>query len=199
MRAVVFDIGGVLLDWDPRYVYRELLPDPDDLEQFLAEICTPHWNGTLDAGRSFDEACRELAGQHPDQAELIHAWVRQDEMVRGEIPGTAALVDRLVAAGVPRYLLTNMPADVFAARQASFEVLRRFDGAVVSGEEGVLKPSPEIFRRLAERFALDPAETLFIDDAEANVSGAQAAGFHALRFIDAPTLEAELVRVGLLR
>lgn len=195
---VVFDIGGVLLRWDPRLLYRSLIPDPAELDWFLAEVCTMAWNGELDAGRPFDEACGELAARHPDHAGLVHAWRRQDEMIGGEVPGTAALVERLRAAGVPLHLLTNMPADVFHERVARFEVLQGFDGAIVSGEERVLKPDPEIFRRLAERFALDPAATLFVDDVEANVQGALAAGFQAHRFVNAATLEEVLVAHGLL-
>jgi 2-haloacid dehalogenase len=197
VQAVVFDIGGVLLEWDPRLVYRTLLPDQADLDRFLAEVCTPAWNATLDAGRPFDEACDELAGRHPEQADLIHAWKRQDEMIAGEVAGTAALVDRLHDAGVPRYLLTNMPADVFAARRRRYVVLQRFDGAVVSGEEGVLKPSAEIFAILRDRYDLDPARTLFVDDMEVNVAGARAAGFLGHRFVDAPALAARLRKHGL--
>jgi 2-haloacid dehalogenase len=189
--AIVFDIGGVLLDWDPSLVYRDRL-DPAELDRFLSEICTPAWNATLDAGRPFDEACAELAARHPEHAELIHAWKRQDEMIAGEIAGTVEIVDQLKAAGVPLYLLTNMPADVFAARRARYPVLRRFDGAVVSGEEGVLKPSPEIFAILRDRYRLDPATTLFVDDQEANIEGARAAGFLVHRFVDAPTLAGAL-------
>ena len=191
-RVVVFDIGGVLLEWDPGRVYRELIPDPTELEWFLSGVCTTEWNGTIDAGRPFHEACEELATRFPGHTDLIHAWKRQDDMIAGEIAGTAALVARLREGGVPLYLLTNMPADVFAARRERFAVLRQFQGAVVSGEEGVLKPSPEIFARLRTRFDLVPAETLFIDDAEANVGGARAAGFLAHRFVDPPTLAAAL-------
>jgi 2-haloacid dehalogenase len=196
IRAVVFDIGGVLLEWDPRLLYRDLLPDPADLDRFLAEICTPEWNATLDAGRSFDEACDDLATRHPDHAELIHAWKRQDEMIAGEVVGTAELVARLHHAGVPLYLLTNMPAEVFAARRRRYPVLRLFDGAVVSGEEGVLKPSAEIFAILRSRYGLDPATTLFVDDMEVNVAGARAAGFLAHRFVDAADLAAVLREHG---
>jgi 2-haloacid dehalogenase len=195
--AMVFDIGGVLLEWDPKLVYRDLLPDPADLDRFLAEICTPEWNATLDAGRTFDEACAELATRHPDHAELIHAWKRQDEMIAGEIAGTAELVARLHDAGIPLYLLTNMPAETFAARRRRYPVLSLFNGAVVSGEEGVLKPSPEIFALLRDRYALDPAQTLFVDDLEVNVAGARAAGFLAHRFVDAPALAAILREHGL--
>lgn len=195
--AVVFDIGGVLLEWDPRLVYLDLLPDSADLDRFLTEICTPEWNAGLDAGRPFDEACAELAARHPDEADRIHAWKRQDEMIAGEIAGTAELIARLADAGVPLYLLTNMPADVFAARRERYPVLQRFAGAVVSGEEGVLKPSPAIFAIIRDRYRLDPAATLFVDDLEANVAGARAAGFLAHRFVDAPTLAAALRHHGL--
>lgn len=190
--AVVFDIGGVLLDWDPRHLYRQLIANDAEREWFLAEVCTTEFNLSLDAGRSFDEACAELAARFPDHAELVHAWKRQDEMIAGEVPGVADLVRRLGAAGVPRYLLTNMPADVFRARRDAYPVLGEFDGAVVSGEEGVLKPSAAIFAVLVGRFGLVPAETLFIDDSAVNVEGARTAGFQAHRFVDAPTLEAEL-------
>lgn len=194
--AVVFDIGGVLLDWDPSQVYRDRL-NAAELERFLAEVCTPEWNATLDAGRPFDEACDELATRFPDQADLIHAWKRQDEMIAGEVAGTAAIVERVQAAGVSLYLLTNMPADVFAARRRRYPVLQRFDGAVVSGEVGVLKPSPEIFAILCERYRVVPEDTLFVDDQEPNVAGARAAGFLAHRFVDAPTLAAALREFGL--
>jgi len=196
--AVVFDIGGVLLQYDPRFVYRELIPDPAELEWFLGEVCTPEWNATLDAGRPFDEACDELAARYPGHAELIDAWKRQDDMIAGEIAGTAELVARLRADGVPLYLLTNMPADVFAARRRRYAVLRQFDGAVVSGEEGVLKPSPEIFAVLKDRYGLDPPATLFVDDAEVNVAGAREAGYRAHRFVDPPGLADALRAHGLL-
>jgi 2-haloacid dehalogenase len=186
--TVVFDIGGVLLDWDPRHLYRDLIPDEETREWFLTEVCTTEFNLSLDAGRPFDEACDELAGRHPDHADLVHAWKRQDDMIAGEVPGTADLVRSLKAAGVPLYLLTNMPSDVFHARRERYDVLREFDGAVVSGEEGVLKPSAEIFEILVSRFGLDPASTLFIDDSEINVRGARAVGLQAHHFVDAATL-----------
>ena len=198
MHAVVFDIGGVLLDWDPRHLYRHLIADATERERFLREVCTMEWNSTLDRGRPFEEACAELAARHPDQAELIHAWKRQDDMVAGEIPGTAALVEALRARHVPLHLLTNMPTEVFEQRRERFEVLRRFDGAIVSGREGVLKPEPEIFALLAARFGLEPAATLFIDDSEVNVQGARAAGFEAHRFVGAAGLAEELIQRGLL-
>jgi 2-haloacid dehalogenase len=198
IRNVVFDIGGVLLEWDPGRVYRPLIPDPDERDRFFAEVCTPDWNETLDAGRPFDEACAELAARFPEQADLVHAWKRQDDMIAGEITGTVELVARLRAGGRPLFLLTNMPADVFRDRRERYPVLRQFDGWVVSGEEGVLKPSAEIFGVLTDRFGLDPAETLFIDDAARNVSGAAAVGFQTHRFVDPASLATALVGHGLV-
>lgn len=198
VRAVVFDIGGVLLEWDPGAVYCELIPDPAELEWFLSEVCSPEWNATLDAGRSIEEACEELAALHPGYEAPVHAWKRQDEMIVGEIAGTAELVDRLRDAGVALYLLTNMPVDVFADRLARFPVLGRFDGAVVSGAEGVLKPSAEIFARLRDRYQLDPAATLFVDDLDVNVRGARTVGFLGHRFVDARALRQDLEALGLL-
>jgi len=195
---VVFDIGGVLLDWQPRLAYRELIPDPDELDWFLANVCTTEWNLTLDAGRPFDEACAELTERHPDQAERIQAWRNQDVMIAGEVPGTADLVRRLKDRGVPLHLLTNMPADVFRARLAAHPVLQLFDGAVVSGDEGILKPEAGLFRVLLDRFGLEPASTLFVDDSEVNVEGARAVGLQTHRFVDAERLEKALTDHGLL-
>src|SRR3546814_14251389 len=118
-------------------------------------------------------------------------------MIAGEVAGTADVVRELRASGVPLYLLTNMPTDVFAARHAKYGVLQGFDGAVVSGDEGVLKPSPEIFQIVTSRFGLEPAETLFIDDSEPNVAGARAAGLQALPFVDPPPLPAPLPHTAL--
>ena len=185
----------MLLDWDPRYLYEQLITDPDELDRFLREICTLEWNGIFDAGTSFEDGCRELAAKHPDHAELIHAWKRQADMVRGEIPGTRAVVERLHAAGVPLHLLTNMPADVFEERRRHFDVFGYFDGAVVSGVEGVLKPSREIFDLVLRRFGLDAATTLFIDDSPKNVAAAADAGFVTHHFTDAAGLEAFVARV----
>ena len=199
MRAVVFDIGGVLLDWDPRYLYRSLIADPAEIERFLAEVCTGAFNAELDAGRPFDDACAELSARHPDHVELIRAWSRQDEMIGGEIAGTAALVERLAESGVELYLLTNMPTDVFAARRARYPVLQRFAGALVSGAEGVLKPEAEIYRRTIDRFGLTPTETLFVDDKPGNVEAAEALGLVGHQFVDAPTLEDALRDLGFLR
>jgi 2-haloacid dehalogenase len=187
--AAIFDIGGVLLDWDPRHLYERLIPDRAELDRFLGEICTLEWNGTFDAGTPFDEGCRELAERHPEHAELIHAWKRQDEMVRGEVEGIRPIVERLHGEGVPLYLLTNMPADVFEERRRTFDLFGLFGGAVVSGAERVCKPDRRIFELAAERFGVEPARTVYVDDAERNVVAAAEVGFLAHRFTSAAALD----------
>ena len=193
--AAIFDIGGVLLDWDPRHLYQHLIPDVAELDRFLGEICTLEWNLTFDAGTPFDEGCRALAAEHPDHAELIHQWRRQAEMVRGEVAGTRAVVERLHADGVPLYLLTNMPAEVFDERARTYDVFEYFDGAVVSGVERVLKPDRRIFELAAERFALEPGRTAFVDDSPRNVAAAADVGFLAHHFTDAAALDAWLANL----
>ncbi len=197
--AVVFDIGGVLLDWDPRHLYRKLFRDEGAMERFLTEVCTMDWHAQHDRGVSYERSCAELAAAHPQSAELIWAWGwRSEEMVAGPLDGTVAIVRELKDAGVPRYLLTNMEMVTWPQRVARFPFLRWFDGAVVSGFEGVAKPDAEIFERLLERFDLVPARTLFVDDSAANVRAARALGLQTLHF-DAPEqLRRRLADAGLL-
>ena len=195
--AVVFDIGGVLIDWRPDRVYAELIPDPLERQRFFTEVCSPEWIAGWDAGRPLDEACQELVQRHPQYEQAIHAWRRQDEMV-AEIAGTAAIVHQLKQRGMALFLLTNMPTDVFEARVSRFDVLKSFQGAVVSGAEGVVKPDATIFRILVDRHHLDVARTFFIDDSPLNITAAQALGFHVHRFRTAPQLAADLAHLGLL-
>jgi 2-haloacid dehalogenase len=196
----VFDIGGVLLDWDPRHLYRKLFEGDDGaMEDFLATVCTLEWNGELDRGTSFEEAARPLLDRHSDQAELILAYHdRWDEMVSGEIAGTADIVRRLGLAGNRVYGLTNFWPDSFRYARTRYEVLRLFDGFVVSGEEGITKPDPRIYLILCERFGFQPREAVFVDDAPANVRAAEELGFRAILFSGPGALEASLKEFGLL-
>ena len=141
--SVVWDLGAVVIDWNPRYLYRTLLPDDDAVEAFLGEVCTPAWHHRHDEGRPMAEGVAELIDAFPDRADLIRAYVdRWDDMFAGQIEGSVALIDELAAAGVPQYGLTNWPAEMFPRARARFPVLGRLKGVVVSGEEGVAKPSP---------------------------------------------------------
>jgi 2-haloacid dehalogenase len=192
-KAVVFDLGGVLIDWDPRYLYRKLLADEEAVEEFLATVCTPEWNAELDRGRPFAEGVAELVERHPAHAAAIAAYhERWPEMLGGEVPGAVAVLADLRAAGVPLYALTNWSAETFTVTRGRFEFLDWFGGVVVSGEERVIKPDQRIFRVLIDRFGLDPETTLFVDDSEANVAAARALGFDAVRFTGPERLRRDL-------
>jgi 2-haloacid dehalogenase len=197
--AVVFDLGGVLIDWDPRLLYRKLLADEAAVEEFLATVCTPEWNAEQDRGRPFAEAVAELVERHPAHAAAITAYhERWTEMLGGEIPGTVAVLAELRAAGVPLYALSNWSAETFRLTRGRFPFLEWFDGLVVSGEEGVTKPDRRVFELLIERFGLVPAATLFVDDSAANVTAARDLGLDAVRFRDAAGLRRDLAARGLL-
>jgi 2-haloacid dehalogenase len=198
-KAVVFDLGGVLIDWDPRHLYRKLLADDGAVEEFLATICTPEWNAELDRGRPFAEGVAELVERHPEHAAAIAAYhQRWPEMLGGEITGTVQILAELRAAGVPLYALTNWSAETFVLSRDRFEFLDWFDGLVVSGEERVIKPDPRIFRLLLDRFGLDPGATFFVDDSEANVAAARRVGLDAVRFTGPEQLRRELAARGTL-
>jgi 2-haloacid dehalogenase len=200
VEAVVFDLGGVLIDWDPRHLYRQLFPDDEPaMEAFLASVCTPAWNAELDRGRPFAEAVAELVDAYPGQAPLIEAYrSRWTEMVRGAFDDTVELLADLRAAGVPLYALSNWSPETVPLVRHRFAFLDWFDGIVLSGEEGVVKPEPAIFDVLCRRYGLRPPSTVFVDDSPANVAGAAAVGFVALRFTSAPTLREQLVGLGVL-
>ena len=183
VEAVVFDIGGVLLDWDPRHLYRKLFDDEQAMNRFLERICTPQWHQAHDRGVAMDQSCAELAAANPEHADLIQAWVRRsEEMVAGPIRGTVEILGALKAAGVPCYALTNMEAEVYPLRLKRFPFLGWFDGTIVSGFEGTAKPDDEIFRRLLSRFGLFPPATVMIDDSPANVDMARSLGMQTVQF-----------------
>ena len=197
--TVVFDLGGVLIEWDPRHLYRKLFDVPDEMESFLAEVTTAEWNAQQDAGRPWAEAVETLIAEHPERHELIEAFhVRWPEMLAGEIPGTADVLSELRDTGIRLVALSNWSAEMFPVARERFDFLSWFEGIVISGEVGVNKPDPRIFAHLVERFEIEPAATLFIDDSPANIDAARALGFRAIQFTDAAELRRELVGLGLL-
>lgn len=197
--TVVFDIGNVLIAWDPRHLYRKVFASEAEVERFLAEVCTLDWHLAHDYGVSFEENAAALKALHPDHAELIDMWGRRYiEMIPGRIPGTVDLLHALGDGGIGLHGLTNMPTVTFAHLREAYPELKRFKTTVVSGDEGVVKPDPRIFEILIERAGLQPQRTLFIDDSLANVEAASKLGFATHRFKDASILRDDLRRLGLI-
>jgi 2-haloacid dehalogenase len=196
----VFDVGRVLIEWDPRHLYRKLFAgDAARVEWFLAEVCTSAWNAEQDRGRPWPVAIAEAIARHPSLRPEIEAYrARWHEMVPRDIPGSVVLLRALKARGVPLFAITNFAADTFAEIRARFDFFALFDGIVVSGTERVLKPSPEIFRLLAVRHRLALPDCLFIDDIAENVRGARAVGMHGHLFTTPGALRAELRAHALL-
>ena len=191
----MFDVGGVLLDWDPRHLYRKLISDPAEMEWFLANVCTPQWHEEHDRGLSTAESCAALAEEWPQYAGLILAWSeRGEEMVAGPLPDGVRLLRQVIGSGLPCYGLTNMEAETYPKRAARYDFLRCFTGTVVSGCEGMAKPDREIYELLLRRFGLDAATTLFVDDSPANVAAAADVGMEAMVY-SGP--EPVLARLGL--
>ncbi len=196
--VVVFDLGGVLIDWDPRRLYRTLLHDDAAVEAFLEEVGFAQWNHLQDAGRPFAEGVAELSRRHPAHAELIASYPQRfAETLVGELDGSVAVLEELSGAGVRLYALTNWSAETFEVARSRFAFLGLFAGIVVSGEIGMAKPDPRIYHHLLEQFALGAADVVYIDDAPRNVAAARNVGMDAIRFTDAPALRRDLVRRGL--
>ncbi len=196
---VVFDLGGVLIDWDPRHLYRQLFEDPAEMEAFLAEVTTAEWNAHQDAGRPWAEAIEILVAEHPERRELIEAFHRRwPEMLAGEIPGTVEVLADLRTGDTRLVALSNWSAEMFPVARERFDFLAWFEGIVISGEVGVNKPDSRIFGHLLERFGIEPGEALFIDDSPANIDAATALGFRVIQFTDATALRRELAQLGLL-
>lgn len=199
MKTIVFDFGGVLVDWNPRHLYRKIFSSEEEMEGFLAQVCNGEWNAKQDAGRPFAQAVAELQKQYPQYTEQIAAYFdRWGEMLGGEIPGMADLVRMLKRKGYKLYGLTNWSVETFPLARAKYSVFDMLDGMVVSGEEHIIKPDPEIYKRLLTRFQLRAPDCLFIDDSPANVAAARQLGFDAVRFESAAALERELKRRNML-
>ena len=195
--AVVFDLGGVLIDWDPRYLYRSLIADEREMERFLAEVCTPEWNGRLDAGGSWAEAVETLAREHPDQRDLIVAFhERWEEMLGGAIDESVELLRELRSTDVRLFALSNWSAEKFPIARARYPFLAWFEAIVVSGEVGFAKPDPRIFQHMFDRHELDPRSTVFIDDWPPNIEAASELGMIAVLFEGAQNVRLRLRELG---
>jgi 2-haloacid dehalogenase len=197
--TVVFDLGGVLIDWDPRHLYRQLFSDPQEMEVFLRDVVSPDWNAQQDSGRTWAEATAELLAKHPDQEEMIRLYSeRWAEMLAGPIGGTVDILREIRDRGLHVYALTNWSAETFPRARPMFPFLEWFEGIVVSGDERIKKPDPQIWHRLIERYAIDPSRSVYIDDMPHNATVAAELGFHAIRFESPEQLRARLVGLGVL-
>jgi 2-haloacid dehalogenase len=198
--AVIFDVGNVLYGWDPDSFLVRQIADDEARMRYIEDVDLWAWHDTLDGGRSFGEAAAELSEKFPDYAHLISAWGdRFGETISDPVPGMHALVGELDARGVPLFAITNFSADFwqpFRAREEAF--FCRFRDIVVSGEEKLLKPDPAIYYLALDRFGLNPADALFVDDRLVNVEGARAVGMHGHLFTSADELRARLAEEGLL-
>ena len=197
--AVLFDVGNVIVDWDPRRLYAKIFPDPAEREAFLSQVCTMAWHTEHDRGRPFAHGAELLIAEHPHHADAIRAWRgRWDEMFGGAIAETEAVMRDLHARGVPIHGLTNMSPEVWPQVQAMSDVFALFDRVIVSGDEGLIKPDPAIFRLACDRTGLAPGDMVFVDDNADNIAAAQALGFPTVRFADPAALRPALERFGLL-
>jgi len=197
--AIIFDMGGVLIDWNPRYLYRKLFANEAEMEWFLAEVCTQDWNVQQDAGRPFAEGVAALTAQFPAHTSHIRAFdERWDEMVRGPIAGTVTILEELAATGYPLYGLTNWSAEKFAQTRPRYAFFRHFRHILVSGQVKLIKPDPRIYQLLLDHVQRPAAECLFIDDSVPNVDAAQQLGFDAIHFQSPAQLRAELAQRRIL-
>ena len=197
--AVVFDLGGVLIDWNPRYVYSKVFDTESATEWFLENICTPDWNLSIDAGKPFAIAVSELCTIHPEWTEQISAFhLRWEEMLGGEIVESVRILKEIQSKGYPVYGLTNWSAETFPIARNRYEFLETLDGIVVSGEEKLIKPDPAIFRILIDRFNLKAGNCIFIDDNPHNTAAAAELGFCTIGFSDPAQLRKDLCIAGIL-
>jgi 2-haloacid dehalogenase len=200
MDTILFDLGAVLIDWNPRYLYRPIFNgDEKAMEHFLSEVAPPWWNLEIDAGKTFDRAVAERIAVHPDHADKIALWRDGwEKMLKDEIAGSVEILGELRNKGHRLHALTNWSAETFPIARRRFEFLKWFENIVVSGEVGLAKPDPRIFALTIERCKLDPSRTVFIDDSLKNVEAGRDAGMHALHFRDPDQLRADLARLGVL-
>lgn len=199
VHTVVFDVGGVLYQWHPRHLYAKLIADPEELEWFLDNVVTLEWHFQHDEGRDCADTTAELVERFPEHRALIEAYgPRWLETIPGPVPGMIELVDELAAAGVPLYAITNFSHEFWPRFRATTPVFRHFCDVVVSGDERLVKPGPQIFELAQRRFGLGQGEALFIDDRADNIAAAEAAGFVGHHFVDANNLLRDLLERQLL-
>ncbi len=200
INTVIFDLGGVLIDWNPRHLYRKIFNTEEEVTWFLENVCTGEWNDQQDAGRSFEDATEELVQKFPDHEEAIRAWYgRWQETISGPIHGTVDLLKTIKDSGEYKlYALTNWSAETFPWALDNFEFLHWFEGIVVSGVEKTRKPFPDFYQILFDRYNINPAQAVFIDDNVKNVIGSREVGLPVIHFQTPNQLKEELIKLNIL-
>lgn len=200
INTLVFDLGGVLIDWNPEYLYRTIFPDEKERNWFLSTICTLDWNEEQDAGRTLQEGTEYLVKKFPDHEASIRAYYdRWKEMLGGPIHDTVEIFRQLkFNTDIRLYALTNWSAETFPVALELYEFLHWFDGRLVSGEEQIRKPSPGIYQLLIDRFGIRPSEAIYVDDNLRNVIPARELGFHGIHFHSPEQFRKELIELGVL-
>ena len=198
INTIIFDLGNVLIDWNPRYVYRTIFDSEEKIDWFFQTICTHDWNENQDAGKALQEATDELAALHPEYDKEVRAYYgRWEEMLGGPIEGTVEILRTLRKRDdIKIYALTNWSAELFPIALQRYDFLKWFDGIVMSGEERTRKPFPEIYRTLLNRYNVDPSRAVFIDDVLRNIKGAEAVGIKGIHFTSPAQLKEALKETG---
>ena len=197
--TVIFDLGNVLIDWNPRYLYRKLFQTDEEVEWFLGNICDDDWNLKHDSGQLFSKGILEKSKEFPDYFELINAWYqRWEEMLGGPIDASVKVLSELKDKGILLYVLSNWSAETYPIAEERFDFLRWFDGKIISGEAGIVKPDHEIYKLLIKKYDINPQNTIFIDDKEENVKAAELLGIKGIHFQNATKLRQDLQMLKLL-
>jgi 2-haloacid dehalogenase len=194
INTIIFDLGGVLIDWNPEYLFSKIFDNKEEMNHFLEKVCSPDWNEEQDAGRTIKEATEMLVKEHPGHEQNIRAYYdRWHEMLGGAIDGTVEIFKKLKESNKFKiYALTNWSEETFPVALQQYELFKWFDGIVVSGTEKIRKPSPEFYRLLLERYNVEPASALFIDDNFRNIKAAREIGIDSIHFRNPGQLEEEL-------
>lgn len=200
IKAIIFDYGNVLIEWDPRYVYKKYFPnDPEGMEHFLREVGFMGWNAHQDKGRTFKAGVADLSKQFPHHAHLIQAYHDHwKDSIGISFTGTVEIMKHLKQKGYPLYGLSNWSAETFPYAQEKFDFFDMLDDMVISGQVGFIKPEPEIYELMLEKIGKPVQECLFIDDSLPNIQQAQKMGFATVHFESSEQLAGELKSMGIL-
>ena len=193
INTIIFDFGGVLVDWNPHYLYDSYFGDTKKTDYFLMNICTPKWNAQMDGGKPFADGIAEKIAEHPEyEKEIRMYWTDWEQMMGKQIDGMQELLQELKTAGYHIYGLSNWSAETFYQVRNDYPIFDLLEGFVLSGEEKCLKPEPQIYTILLDRYQIEPDTALFFDDNIDNVEGAKAVGIHGIQFVSAEQIRKEL-------